>query len=242
MAAETGRWRGRLAVAGYWASWRGRAGDAKLHRHFAAQAIEAPQGARMQLAKGEIVEGRLILVDPLVAHRLDPVGDVVLHFMEPAAIGDPSLDAALTVFRNDPAVRVVADETSPFWASWLSDARAPARPSTAALAPALSQIDAQLSEGVVRLGAIVRQSQLSASRFRHLFAEEVGLPFRRYVLWRRLRLAVIEIQAGADATAAAHAAGFADLAHFSRTLKAMFGVTASQALGLRKEPGGSPAG
>ncbi len=159
---------------------------------------------------------------------------------EPAAIGDPSLDAALACFRNDPAVSVIADETSPFWASWLGDAQAPTRPRTATLAPVLAQIDAQLCEGVVRLGAVVRQSHLSASRFRHLFAEEIGLPFRRYVLWRRLRLAVIEIQAGADATAAAHAAGFADLAHFSRTLKAMFGVTGSQARRLPSTPGGSP--
>lgn len=232
MTTDTGRWRGRLAVGDYWASWRGHAGDAKLHRHFAAQAIDAPQGARLHLVTGEIVEGRRILVDPLVAHRLDPVSDVVLHFLEPAAIGDHALDAELAGFRGDPAVRVVADTGAPFWPSWISDGQAPTRPRTAALAPVLAQIDAELSEGVVRLAAVVRQSPLSASRFRHLFAQEIGLPFRRYVLWRRLRLAVIEIQAGADATAAAHAAGFADLAHFSRTLKAMFGVSASQALSL----------
>jgi AraC-like DNA-binding protein len=68
---------------------------------------------------------------------------------------------------------------------------------------------------------------LSESRFSHLFVEEVGLPFRTYVLWRRLMIAVNEIAAGTNLTSAAHKAGFADSAHFSRTFLRMFGVPAS---------------
>ena len=68
---------------------------------------------------------------------------------------------------------------------------------------------------------------LSAGRFSHLFVEQVGLPFRTYVLWRRLTVAVARIAAGASLTAAAHEAGFADSAHFSRTFLRMFGVPAS---------------
>lgn len=39
---------------------------------------------------------------------------------------------------------------------------------------------------VVSLDAIASQVFLSASRFAHLFSDEVGIPFRRYLLWRRL--------------------------------------------------------
>lgn len=68
---------------------------------------------------------------------------------------------------------------------------------------------------------------LSAGRFSHLFVEQVGLPFRTYILWRRLTIAVACIAAGTSLTAAAHEAGFADSAHFSRTFLRMFGVSAS---------------
>lgn len=68
---------------------------------------------------------------------------------------------------------------------------------------------------------------LSASRFRHLFATETGLPFRNYVLWRRLMRAVEIWSNGASLTDAAHEAGFADSAHLSRTFRRMFGQSAS---------------
>ena len=68
---------------------------------------------------------------------------------------------------------------------------------------------------------------LSESRFSHLFVEEIGLPFRTFVLWRRMMLAVNSVASGASLTSAAHEAGFADSAHFSRTFLRMFGVQAS---------------
>ena len=68
---------------------------------------------------------------------------------------------------------------------------------------------------------------LSPSRFRHLFVEETGMAFRPYVLWRRF-LKVWELLArGESLSAAAHAAGFADAAHLSRTSKQMFGFPPS---------------
>ncbi len=227
------RWQGSLTVGDSWARWEGRAGDATAHRHFAAQAIFAPGGARVAWGDRE-VEGQLILIDPLVRHRLRPLDDVTLHFLEPAAVEDPSLKDALEVFTGKARVVVAAHDTTPFWSRWRRGDAFPLKPRDEAFVDVLRQIDAELEHGVVRLGAVARVGNLSASRFRHRFAAQVGLPFRRYVLWRRLRLAVVEMNRGADATTAAHAAGFADLAHFSRTLKAMFGVTASQALRLPK--------
>ena len=67
---------------------------------------------------------------------------------------------------------------------------------------------------------------LSESRFSHLFTKETGLPFRTYVLWRRLMQAVERRAAGATLTEAAHQAGFSDSAHFSRTFLRMFGIPA----------------
>lgn len=65
---------------------------------------------------------------------------------------------------------------------------------------------------------------LSPSRFRHLFAQETGMTFRPYVLWLRLHRALECYTAGETLTNAAHAAGFSDLAHLSRTFRRMFGI------------------
>jgi AraC-like DNA-binding protein len=60
----------------------------------------------------------------------------------------------------------------------------------------------------------------------------VGIPFRRFVLWSRMRQAVASTQAGRDLTEAAVDAGFSDSAHLSRTFRAMFGLSPSMVLPL----------
>jgi AraC-like DNA-binding protein len=66
---------------------------------------------------------------------------------------------------------------------------------------------------------------LSNSRFRALFAQEVGLPFRRYRLWRRMAHVAKVVSKGASLTEAAIDAGFSDSAHLSASFKAMFGIS-----------------
>jgi AraC-like DNA-binding protein len=66
---------------------------------------------------------------------------------------------------------------------------------------------------------------LSESRLQHVFREQVGVPIRRYLLWHRYLTAMSHLADGTSATVAAHAAGFADSAHFTRTAKSMNGFT-----------------
>lgn len=68
---------------------------------------------------------------------------------------------------------------------------------------------------------------LSPSRFAHLFKQQVGLPFRRYMLWRKLTRATLAIARERTITAAAQAADFADAAHVTRTFQQMFGIPPS---------------
>lgn len=69
---------------------------------------------------------------------------------------------------------------------------------------------------------------LSATRFSHLFREQMGVTARRYLLWLRLRRALRHAFSGMNLTEAAHAAGFSDAAHFSRTCKTVFGLSPSE--------------
>ena len=91
---------------------------------------------------------------------------------------------------------------------------------------AVAYINAHL-DAPLTLEDVAGEACLSPSRFRHLFVEQTGLALRPYILWRRFLRAWELITAGASLSTAAHRAGFADLAHFSRTSRRMFGFPPS---------------
>lgn len=65
---------------------------------------------------------------------------------------------------------------------------------------------------------------LSIPRLVELFKHEMGVPIRKYRMWRRFFSACESIATHSNITEAAHAAGFSDSAHFSRNFCDMFGV------------------
>jgi len=74
---------------------------------------------------------------------------------------------------------------------------------------------------------------LSESHIAHLFRRDVGIPVRQYRLWARMRRALDHVGRGRSLTEAAHAAGFADSAHFCRICRRMFGSAPSRLPELR---------
>lgn len=82
--------------------------------------------------------------------------------------------------------------------------------------------------GRLRMSDAAQEAHLSASRFRHLFVEHIGISWRRYVLWRRLIEGLRLSIDGTTLTEAAVWAGFSDGAHMSRVCRSMFGVTPSE--------------
>lgn len=80
------------------------------------------------------------------------------------------------------------------------------------------------------LHQLAAQVFLSESRLSHLFKAEVGIPIQRYLLWYKVMQTAFNIGRGMSLTDAAEEAGFADSAHFSRSFRAMFGMTPSQIL------------
>lgn len=99
--------------------------------------------------------------------------------------------------------------------------------------PRVSRIVAAMSNAPGKLVPVEQYASsvgLSASRFQHLFTQQVGVPFRRYRAWHRLRTAIGEIVKGSNFTQAAHAAGFHDQAHFSHDFRRTFGARPSASL------------
>jgi AraC-like DNA-binding protein len=91
---------------------------------------------------------------------------------------------------------------------------------------AVAYVNAHL-KGSITLEEVAKDAHLSPGRFRHLFVEQTGMGLRPYVLWRRFVCAWDLLMAGASVSAAAHGAGFADSAHFTRTSRHTFGFPPS---------------
>ena len=118
---------------------------------------------------------------------------------------------------TDAARRVVRALTGGVQPSIVSDER---------ILRAVAYINAHL-DAPLTLEDVAAEAYLSPSRFRHLFVEQTGTALRPYILWRRFLRAWELVAAGESLSTAAHAAGFADAAHLSRTSRRMFGFPPS---------------
>lgn len=78
--------------------------------------------------------------------------------------------------------------------------------------------------------ALAAELAISETRLIHLFTNNIGIPIRPYLRWLRLIEAVKYILSGISLTEAAHASGFSDSAHLSRTFRLMFGFSPSDIL------------
>jgi AraC-like DNA-binding protein len=101
------------------------------------------------------------------------------------------------------------------------------------LDPRIARVIARLDRSPDDLTAVVALAQaegLSPSYFIDLFGREIGIPFRRFRIWNRVRAALGMTLGGMNLTHAALAAGFTDSAHFARLHRETFGVAASRTL------------
>ena len=69
--------------------------------------------------------------------------------------------------------------------------------------------------------------QLSFSRFLHLFKQETGVTFRAFRAWKRARSLLSHVRQAASLTDIALDAGYPDSAHFSHSIRQVYGLTPS---------------
>lgn len=78
------------------------------------------------------------------------------------------------------------------------------------------------------IGVLAAQAGLSESRFRHLFREQMGVTFKRFLLHLKCQRLLALWQHNKSLTELAQDAGFYDQPHLNRTLRAMFDALPSR--------------
>jgi AraC family transcriptional regulator len=226
----------------------GGGGPIAPHSHYAIQlVIGAPSGLRVQFGRhGEWQSCVAALLPSRATHSIDvnACDMSVVLFIEPDTAAGRALSARLQGAMEvlDPEqIAVAAKRLERAWRTEQSYeaviavchqlvqevARTTFRePSDPRVLRAIESIRQRVNE-TVTLPELAAAVNLSPGRFRHLFVQETGMPLRTYVLWRRLLHVWTLLMQGETLSAAAHAAGFADSAHLSRTARTMFGLPPS---------------
>lgn len=213
-------WQGTLWLAPDFAILHGAAGATDSHAHYAHQLMLSTGAPFTAELDGIVHTARHLLIESLRPHAIVAAPAFMLTiYAEPQRLSGAALLAA--------ANRAGAHKLDSLAAALQAQPRE--QLADARVQRALDQVDALLS-GKVSAAAVAEAAHLSLSQLERLFSAQLGLPVRRLVLWRRLRLAIRFILLGGTLTDAAHGAGFADAAHFSRTMRSLFGVRADRSL------------
>jgi len=167
------------------------------------------------LAEPETREGRAL------GERFAREGITALTKEHLAEVG-PALFAAWHEERSVEAVTKAAQEV----VRSLTGGVEPSIASDERILRAMAYIRSHI-EASITLEEVADIACLSPSRFRHLFVEETGMALRPYILWRRFVRVWELMTTGTSLSAAAHAAGFADAAHLTRTSRRTFGFAPS---------------
>ena len=214
------------------------------------------------------LEGRIALVPPYEPHRVaSPLRRLPDLLIEPETLDPGRLDGALAEVFQGPAGMLPASQ--PGVAALLDRlceadrhlaARADPLPAgdaafdrlvfgaplpVRALDPRIRQTLALLeAAGAATVsGEVLAEAVgLSFSRFLHLFKDEVGVPLRTFRSWKRARSWLSHVTRDANLTDIAYSTGYPDSAHFSRSVRQVFGlqpkdvVAGCRRLALHGEP------
>lgn len=222
-------------------------GEVPAHAHHAIQVFIAVDGKAVIRATGmSWQEGRGAIVKPDVEHGFNAQGSRgALMFVDAESseglwlrsqlmqditiVPDARVDACvgeLRTFLDNPLAALDAGDLVRHCVRALCAGSPPLRRIDPRVMRVVQTI-AQSDELRLSLEDAAQLVHLSPDRFAHVFKDELGLPFRRYILWRKVMRAMLAIGRERTIADAAHASAFADAAHLTRTFNEMFGIPPS---------------
>jgi len=233
------RWSGSFSLELGRALYIGPGLHADVHAHHALQiciGLEAPLRVRASSRDRWMACDGCVLA-PEQEHEFDAEGRAVaLFYVEPEGpdgrrVADAARQRGIAMLDADVVARVRA-----FLADG-PDFKLDAAFTAVGFGASTHPTDPRIRRAVQKLrscrfdyptsAALAAELGLSTGRFRHLWLAEVGLAYRRYLLWRRLQAAIAATTGGHSLTEAAHAAGFSDSAHLARTFRRLLGIAPS---------------
>jgi AraC family transcriptional regulator len=144
----------------------------------------------------------------------------------------PAVPDLLRCFQEDTSCRE-AREALARMLEVLVDTHRPGKAMDLRVVAVIETMNGSISEGV-SVQVLAEEVGLSPGRLSHLFKQQTGLPVRQYFLALKMLHAVRALADSRSLTEAAHAAGFADSAHMTRTFKRMLGLNPSFFLSYRE--------
>ncbi|PAM74207.1 AraC family transcriptional regulator [Stenotrophomonas maltophilia] len=215
-------WNGTLLLDAHVAVLQGRAGDSDVHAHYAHQLLLSEATPWHVEIDGVRQQGQRLWVPSFRPHAILSAPDAgCTVFLEPAHADLEQIQQHLYALPGTAA-------GLHRWLPRLSRAQ----PLDRRVEAALARISHYLPSPVPAAD-IAGAAHLSTSQLHRRFQSDLAVTLRGWVLWQRLRTALAHHLQGHSLTASAHAAGFADLAHLSRSLRRMFGIGAAQLQGLQ---------
>jgi AraC-like DNA-binding protein/mannose-6-phosphate isomerase-like protein (cupin superfamily) len=209
------------------------------HRHHAAQIVFGLDGTVVfETPQTGLHSADLLLIPPDIPHAHPAFGATAMLFLEPESVDWTHFSDR----GNCGIVQLCFDHRLRSFALWAAagDPVAAQQLVDHLIGKAVGEstgFDPMISHACeyirqrlnrpITLAELARAVHRSPSRLAHRFREATGVPVRRFILWCRLRAAAESAMRGSSLTEAAHAAGFADSAHLSRTFRSMFGIAPS---------------
>ncbi|MFP5491434.1 MAG: helix-turn-helix domain-containing protein [Bacteriovoracia bacterium] len=214
------------------------------HSHNAIQIVVGLRGNVKILIDGEWKVGNFFIIPPNVRHQTVLLGMVAMMYADSEDVRFDSKGPRNTSISNDikeklleiyysPAEVQSAESIYDEVLKQVGFSRSKSGSIDGRVLKCLEYIDAHYFESLT-MERICIDLQIPESTLSHLFSKEVGIPFRRYLIWKRLKNAVYYfLNTSCSLTDAALEAGFSDQPHFTKCFKEIFGVNPSYVFGKK---------
>lgn len=192
------------------------------------------QGVSVVDHNGVILTGNAILIKPMVEHKFSlEMGEALHLFLAPYS----DFADKLNEITGTAKIALLTEDTLPF------DYKMSYNQIFLILDEVMVKRSAKLDPRILAalefleesspsptLAEIARRCDLSPSRLRVIAKQELGFSLSVLLVWRKLVSAMKVLSAGSSLSEAANAGGFSDQAHFTRTMRKVFGITPADSI------------